>query len=126
MEVANKSRDELKIFGNDYDTKDGTCIRDYIHVMDLASAHIKALNYLEKSKSTTVNLSTGKGFSILDIIKITEKVTGQKIPYSFESKREGDSPILISTFSKAKKLLDWAPKYSIEEIILSMWNIYRK
>ena len=116
MEVANGQRDCLKVYGNDYNTKDGTCVRDYIHVLDLASAHIKALDYLEENDSTAINLSTGKGYSILDIIKITKKITDQEIPYSFSPKRKGDPPISISTFNKAKELLDWNPKYSIDDI----------
>ena len=126
MEVANKSKNELKIFGNNYDTKDGTCIRDYIHVLDLASAHIKALDYLDDNNSAAINLSTGKGYSVLDIVKITEKITNQKIPYSFSARRAGDPSILISTFNKAKQLLNWEPQYSIDDIISSMWKIYKK
>tara|TARA_B100002051_G_scaffold132491_1_gene125946 strand:- start:33 stop:1016 length:984 start_codon:yes stop_codon:yes gene_type:complete len=125
MEVAINKRSEFKIFGNDYNTKDGTCIRDYIHVLDLASAHIKALHYLNNNcHSTIINLSTGNGNSVLDVIGVAEKITNNKINYNFSNRREGDPPILISTNNKAKKELGWSPKYSIEEIISSMWNIY--
>tara|TARA_Y100001968_G_scaffold130908_1_gene119484 strand:- start:218 stop:1204 length:987 start_codon:yes stop_codon:yes gene_type:complete len=125
MEVANNKRNKMKVFGNDYNTKDGTCIRDYIHVLDLASAHIKALHYLNNNcHSTIINLSTGNGNSVLDVIGVAEKITNNKINYNFSNRREGDPPILISTNNKAKKELGWSPKYSIEEIISSMWNIY--
>ena len=126
MEVANKSRLKLEVFGDDYNTADGSCIRDYIHVLDLADAHIKAISYLDTNDSSIINLSTGIGHSVLDIVKITEQVTDQKIPYSFSPRREGDPPILISTFNKAKELLNWTPKYSINDIILSMWRVYKK
>ena len=85
MEVATNIRPELQIFGNNYDTPDGTCIRDYIHVLDLADAHIKALSYLDNNDSTIVNLSTNKGSSILDVLRISEKITGNKINYSFSN-----------------------------------------
>ena len=126
MEVANQSRNKLKIFGNNYNTKDGTGIRDYIHVVDLAHAHIKALHYLEKNKSTAFNLSTGIGYSVLEIVKRVEKITNQKIIYEFAPEREGDPAILVSTFDKAKRFLGWTPKYSIDDILGSMWNIYKK
>lgn len=127
MEVAINTRSRLEVFGNDYNTKDGTCVRDYIHVLDLADAHVKALNYLDNNNhSTIINLSTGNGSSILDVIDIAEKTTNNKINFSFSNRRQGDPPILISTNNKAEKELKWSPKYSIEEIILSMWNIYNK
>ena len=126
MEVANKTRLKLEIFGDDYNTADGSCVRDYIHVLDLADAHINAIDYLDANDSSIINLSTGIGSSVLDIVKITEKVTKEKIHYSFSPRREGDPPILISTFSKAKELLDWSPKYSINDIISSMWSLYKK
>jgi len=126
MEVANKSRLKLEVFGDDYNTADGSCIRDYIHVLDLADAHIKAISYLDTNDSSIINLSTGIGCSVLDIIDIIEKSIGIKIDYKISSRRIGDPPILISTFNKAKELLNWNPKYSIDDIISSMWNIYKK
>ena len=125
MEVANNTRKDFNIFGNDYNTEDGTCIRDYIHVLDLAEAHIRAIDYLDTGDSSTINLSTGIGCSVLDIVKITEQTIGNKITFNYEGRREGDPPVLISTFDKANKLLGWNPKYSIEDIISSMWKIYK-
>lgn len=125
MEVANNRRASLNIFGNDYNTKDGTCIRDYIHVLDLADAHVKAISYLDNNQSSTMNLSTGVGYSVLEAIKIAEEVTERSILYNLKERREGDSPILISTFNKANRLLGWVPKYSIDDIISSMWKLYK-
>jgi len=126
MEVANGSRSMLEVYGNDYNTSDGTCIRDYINVVDLASAHIKSLKYLENSPSCSINLSTGKGYSVLDIINITEKITRNKINYNFSDRREGDAAVLISSYNKAKKELGWAPEHSsIEKIVKSMWKHYK-
>jgi len=126
MEVATNIKSGLEIFGNDYNTQDGTCIRDFIHVLDLADAHIKALDYLDGNKSATINLSTGVGYSVLDIVKIVERVIKNRIKYSFSDRREGDPAILISRFDRARSELKWTPQYSIEEIISSMWDIYNK
>ena len=126
MEVATSVRSKLEIFGNNYNTEDGTCIRDYIHVLDLADAHIKALEYLDDNKSIILNLSNGVGYSVLDIVRIVEKIIKNRIIYNFSDRREGDPDILISKFDKAKLELNWTPQYSIEEIISSMWDIYNK
>ena len=125
MEVANNSRDKLNIYGNNYDTKDGTCIRDYIHVLDLAEAHIKSIAYLDNNESTEINLSTGIGYSVLDIVNIAKRITRNNINFQFSPRREGDPGILISNYIRGKKLLNWEPKYSINDIISSMWNIYK-
>mgnify|MGYP001422152221 CR=1 FL=1 len=126
MEVATGEREILQVFGNDYDTVDGTCIRDYIHVLDLARAHIDALNYLKKyKKNSVVNLSTGKGTSVLEVIKIAENYTSRKINYDFMDRRLGDPGTLISQYSKANNLFGWMPKYSMEDIVSSMWEMYR-
>ncbi|MBU0668129.1 UDP-glucose 4-epimerase GalE [Patescibacteria group bacterium] len=111
----------LKIFGTDYDTPDGTCIRDYIHVTDLVKAHVLALDYLLRNgKSDVFNLANGKGFSVREVISAAEKVTGKKIPYKDAARREGDPPVLIADCSKAKKVLGWEPVHSsLEEIIAS-------
>tara|TARA_S200000501_G_scaffold160469_1_gene151349 strand:- start:292 stop:1266 length:975 start_codon:yes stop_codon:yes gene_type:complete len=126
MEVANCERDKLNIFGNDYNTTDGTCIRDYIHVLDLADAHVKAISFLDHESSEVINLSTGIGYSVLDVLKTSEKVLGKRIEFTFSDRRKGDPPKLISSFNKARKLLSWEPKYDLSEIIDSMWKIYRK
>ena len=128
MEVANGTRESFDVYGNDYNTEDGTCIRDYIHVLDLADAHIKALENLasSNSKKITLNLSTGSGYSVLEVINTAEKSTGKKIKYNVVDRREGDPEVLISSNSKAKKVLDWDPLYSsLEEIISSMWIQYK-
>ncbi|MEG8945925.1 UDP-glucose 4-epimerase GalE [Rosettibacter firmus] len=121
--TAMGKRDKLFVYGNDYDTQDGTCIRDYIHVMDLADAHLKALQYLnDGNDSTIINLGTGKGNSVLEIIKKSEQITGRKIPYEITGRRAGDPAILVADNKKAKEVLAWSPKYSIEEIIESAWK----
>ena len=126
MEVANGSRKILKVFGNDYPTYDGTCIRDYINVVDLADAHLKALDYLDEGKSCCLNLSSGTGYSVLDVIKISEIVTARKIIYSISKRRMGDPAILISTNENARKKLKWNPANSdLKEIIKSMWAHYK-
>jgi len=121
--TALQKREKLFVYGNDYDTQDGTCIRDYIHVMDLADAHLKALEYLNaNNESTIINLGTGKGNSVLEIIKKSEQITKRKIPYEITSRREGDPAILVADNKKAKEVLGWSPKFSIEEIIESAWR----
>ena len=109
----------LKIFGTDYSTKDGTCLRDYIHVNDLAEAHILALQYLKDGgKSDIFNLGNSKGFSVKEIIKTVERVTGLTVEASFNPKGDGDPPILIANSEKAKSVLGWEPKYdNLEEIV---------
>ena len=126
MEVANKDRSDFQIYGSDYNTKDGTCIRDYIHVQDLANAHLKSLDFLDNNNSQIFNLSTGIGCSVLDIVNKTEIITGEKIKYSLVQKRPGDPAVLTSSYKKAEQLLDWKPTHSIEDIIASMWKIYKK
>tara|TARA_Y100001968_G_C19414486_1_gene748245 strand:- start:250 stop:1257 length:1008 start_codon:yes stop_codon:yes gene_type:complete len=125
MEVSANKRSHIEIFGNNYDTEDGTCVRDYIHVLDLAEAHIKAISYLDDNDSITVNLSTGLGASVLEVVQLAEDITKNKINHTFSDRREGDPAVLISSYDKAKEYLDWIPKYSIDEIISSMWNIYK-
>ena len=115
---------EINVFGNDYQTPDGTCIRDYIHVLDLADAHIKALNYLQNGgESTKINLGTGHGTSVMEIINQVEKTTGQKCQVKIGPRRPGDPAILVADNSKALELLGWKPKYSqIDNIIETAWN----
>jgi len=116
----------LKVFGNDYDTRDGTCIRDYIHVNDLADAHIKALDYINTGQaSTAINLGTGEGNSVMDIIRITEEVTGMNAKYEIVPRREGDPAILVADNKKAEEILGWQPEYSLKRIIESAWNWHK-
>lgn len=114
----------IKIYGTDYPTPDGTCIRDYIHVNDLASAHIKAMEKLMQGESSNVyNLGNGKGFSVKEVIETAFKVTGKEIAIIEDKRREGDPPILIADSSKAKQELEWEPKHpSLKEIIADAWT----
>ncbi len=126
MEVATKKREKLCIFGNDYDTPDGTCVRDYIHVTDLASAHTLALKQLDKKpQSLILNLGTEKGISVLEMVTATEKLIGEKIPYEFAPRRAGDAATLTASTRKANDILGWFPSHSsLENIILSTWKAY--
>jgi UDP-glucose 4-epimerase len=125
MEVASGVRKSMDIFGDDYETSDGTGIRDYIHVNDLASAHVSALEYLQENDSLTVNLATGEGYSVMDVIKEAESISGHAINYNIVDRRPGDPAELIATSKQANKLLNWAPKYSdLNSILKSMWNVY--
>jgi UDP-glucose 4-epimerase len=117
-------RDSLSIFGSDYQTPDGTCVRDYINVMDLIDAHLLALDYLNKGgESNRFNLGNGNGFTVRQIIKAVEHVTGSKINVKEVARRAGDPAVLIASSKKASDVLDWSPKRSgIEEIIASAWK----
>ncbi|MDX1958466.1 MAG: UDP-glucose 4-epimerase GalE [Leptospiraceae bacterium] len=127
MEVATGMRSEFKIFGNDYDTPDGTCIRDYIHVTDLALAHLLSLDYIDKEKeSIAVNLGTGNGYSVKEVTEISIRVTGKKISHSYTGRRAGDPAKLIASSNLAKEKLGWEAKHSSpEKIIETMWEVYK-
>ena len=125
MEVASGVRKSMSVFGDDYDTEDGTGIRDYIHVNDLASAHVKALDYLQNNDSLTVNLATGIGYSVKDVIKEAEAISGNTITYNIVDRRPGDPAELIAASKAAWDLLGWEAKYSdLNTILKSMWNVY--
>ena len=117
----------VKIFGNDYPTPDGTCIRDYVHVSDLADAHVSAINWLESEKrSNSFNLGNGRGFSVSEVIKASEEVTGLPIKTEICSRRAGDPPMLTSDPTKARKMLDWNPKYpGLAQQIGHAWKWFR-
>ncbi|MBR1805616.1 MAG: UDP-glucose 4-epimerase GalE [Selenomonadaceae bacterium] len=127
LQVPLGKREHITIFGDDYPTPDGTCIRDYIHVVDLAAAHICALNYLRNGgESDFFNLGSGYGFSVKEIISTAEKVTAQKINVELGSRRAGDPARLIASSDKAKKFLNWTPRFDdIEKIISTAWNWHR-
>lgn len=109
----------LQVFGNDYPTPDGTCIRDYIHVTDLADAHLRALTYLEKGGATTaINLGTGSGFSIREILTAVERVLGTPVPHTISPRRPGDPPSLVALADKARDVLGWEPKHSDIETVV--------
>lgn len=128
MEVACEMRDGLKIFGTDYDTRDGTCIRDYVHVTDLARAHVMALDYIEKNnKSIKLNLGTEKGTTVKEILEAARRITGKEIPAEETPRRPGDPASLYATSSLAKELLGWQPQYSdVDTLISTTWNVYKK
>ncbi|ERM91381.1 UDP-glucose 4-epimerase [Caldanaerobacter subterraneus subsp. yonseiensis KB-1] len=123
LQVALGKRDKVMIYGDDYPTKDGTPIRDYIHVMDLVDAHILALEKLRKeNKSEVYNLGNGEGFTVKEVIEVARKVTGHPIPAEVTGRRPGDPAVLVASSEKAMKDLGWRPKYaSLEEIIESAW-----
>lgn len=116
----------LKIYGNDYNTPDGTGMRDYIHVEDLAAGHVLALDYLEKnSGGLTVNLGNEKPYSVLEVVKAFEKVTGIKIPYQFVERRLGDLPIYYANSQLARNVLGWSSKYDLEQMCDDTWRFYK-
>jgi UDP-glucose 4-epimerase len=127
LQVALGKREKVTIFGNDYPTEDGTCIRDYIHVMDLAEAHYLALKKLnETNESGVYNLGNGKGFSVKEVIEACRKITGKVIPAEVAPRRAGDPAVLVASSEKARRELGWTPKYpNLEEIIAHAWNWYR-
>jgi UDP-glucose-4-epimerase GalE len=112
----------LQIFGTDYPTPDGTCVRDYIHVNDLAEAHVLGLEYLEKGDSTALNLGTGNGHSVREVISMIERVTGKKVPSDVAPRRAGDPPRLVADPSQAEKVLNWKAKRSLEDIVSTAWK----
>ncbi|WP_310656295.1 UDP-glucose 4-epimerase GalE [Lactobacillus jensenii] len=124
LQVAAGKRLNLQIFGNDYPTKDGTNVRDYVHVLDLADAHVLALKYLEAGNSSTAfNLGSATGFSNMEILQAARKVTDKEIPASIGPRRSGDPSTLIASSEKAKKILGWKPKFdNIEKIIETAWK----
>ena len=122
-QVAVGKRQELGVFGNDYNTHDGTGVRDYIHVVDLAQGHVKALKKIEENAGLKIyNLGTGVGYSVLDVVKNFEEATGVKIPYSIKPRRAGDIDSCYADASLAKKELDWEAKYGIREMCEDSWR----
>lgn len=124
LQTANGTRDHISVFGTDYDTPDGTCIRDYIHVTDLAQAHILAVEYLiNGGESDIFNLGNGVGFSVKEVIETAKKVTGKEIKVVEEDRRAGDPAVLIASSEKAKKVLGWNPQYNeLSTIIKTAWK----
>lgn len=124
--VALNKSSELKVFGDDYPTFDGTCIRDYIHVLDLADAHILAMEYLKNGKSNAFNLGTGNGSSVLEVIEACRKVTNHQIPLKIIERREGDPPKLVASSEKIKQELGWNPQYNLFDVVKSAWDWHSK
>jgi UDP-glucose 4-epimerase len=119
--VAKGELKELSIYGNDYDTRDGTGVRDYIHVVDLAKGHVAALNNM-KQNINIYNLGTGKGISVLELVHAFEKVNNVKVPYKISGRRPGDLASVFADSSKAKKELNWEAKLTIEDMVRDAWN----
>lgn len=123
LQVALGQRAEITIFGDDYDTPDGTCIRDYVHVNDLADAHLRALDRLEAGKGLKLNLGSGKGFSVREVIDAARRITGRPIAEKIGPRRPGDPPRLIADSSQARKVLGWEPQFDdIEAIVATAWK----
>jgi UDP-glucose 4-epimerase len=114
----------LKVFGTDYDTRDGTCVRDYVHVSDLASAHMLAIDYMARNEGAfTFNLGNGEGFSVREVIAAAEKVTGRPVPHEFAERRPGDPATLVASSRQARDELGWQPAMArMEDILASAWN----
>ena len=126
METAIGSREKIDIYGNDYSTKDGTGIRDYIHVNDLSSAHLNAIKFIkEKNNNLIINLGTGSGYSVLDVINKVQEVCDVDLKYDFKGRRHGDSDIVTADAKLAKKLISWEPINSdLDTIINTTWKVY--
>jgi UDP-glucose 4-epimerase len=127
MEVASGLRSSMNVFGNDYDTSDGTGVRDYIHVNDLATAHVRSMEMLHaKQNNILVNLATGEGHSVMDVIHKTREISQKEIPFEITGRRAGDPATVIAASKKAQKVLDWSPKYSdLDSLIRSTWEVYK-
>ena len=125
MESIQGIRDNFTVHGNDYNTRDGSCIRDYIHIMDLANAHTKCVEYLiehqNDQKLDVFNVGIGQGVSVFEAINAAEKASGKKVPYILGPRREGDIEAIYANYDKAAKKLNWNPKYNIEDIMSSAW-----
>lgn len=122
LQAAAGIRDDISVFGDDYETPDGTCVRDYIHVTDLANAHVAALSHCRPGESDFINLGTGAGFSVKEIIDAARAITGRKIPISVGPRRPGDPPSLVANPAKAREVLGWAATHSdLENILQTAW-----
>lgn len=128
LQVASGRREKMQVFGTDYDTPDGTCIRDYIHVEDLASAHICALQYLEQGgESIALNCGYGRGYSVQEVINSVERVTGKKLNVEYADRRQGDPPVLVADAQRLHNNLQWKPKRDdLDTMIADAWRWERK
>jgi len=128
MEVASGKREKLSLYGNDYDTRDGTCVRDYVHVNDLAQGHVLALKYLfEKEKSLLVNLGSEQGITVKELVDKAREITGKEIPCEVVARRAGDCSTVVASSKKAKEVLGWEAKNSdVDNLIKSTWEVYNK
>ncbi|MDK4733319.1 UDP-glucose 4-epimerase GalE [Rhizobium sp. CNPSo 3490] len=127
IDAALGRRQGFKVFGSDYETRDGTCVRDYIHVLDLADAHVRAVEYLLKGgDSVALNLGTGTGTTVRELLGAIEDVSNRPFPVEYIGRREGDSHTLVANNDKARDVLGWVPQYDLSEIIRSAWNWHAK
>jgi UDP-glucose 4-epimerase len=127
LQVALGQRDSVTIFGDDYPTPDGTCIRDYVHVNDLGTAHLRALERLREGQGICVNLGTGRGNSVRQIVDACRRISGKAIPEVMGERRPGDPPELVAQADLARQLLDWTPQFTeIEQIVETAWNWHRR
>ncbi|MDP3065843.1 MAG: UDP-glucose 4-epimerase GalE [Methanobacteriaceae archaeon] len=128
LDAAQGRREDVKIFGTDYSTPDGTCIRDYIHVTDLADAHLKALDYLENGgKSEVFNLGNDNGFSVREVIETARRITKKNIKAVEVDRRAGDPPVLVGSSTKAREILNWKPRFDdLDEIVRTAWQWHQK
>ncbi|HTD96773.1 MAG TPA: UDP-glucose 4-epimerase GalE [Edaphobacter sp.] len=127
LDVALGRREQIKIFGRDYPTKDGTCVRDYIHVRDLAEAHLLALGALGKQSKLIYNIGNGQGFTVLEVIESVKRVTGRPIPLEECPRRPGDPAVLVAGSEKIKSELEWKPKFAeLDQIVASAWEWHQK
>lgn len=118
---------EIAVYGDDYPTSDGTCVRDYVHIEDLAQAHEQALGLLRQGKSDRINLGNGDGFSVMQVIKVAEKVTGRPVRYTVAPRRRGDPATLVGSSARARSILGWKPHHpSLEDIIETAWRWHRE
>ncbi len=122
FEAIHGNRSALEVYGDDYPTPDGTCVRDYIHVSDLAEAHVLGLEYLEQGNSAALNLGTGQGHSVREVISTIERVTGREVPKRLAARRAGDPPELVADPSLAEKTLHWKATRSLEQIVATAWK----
>lgn len=127
LQVANGTREKIMIYGDDYNTPDGTCIRDYIHVMDLAQAHRLAVEYLAAGNDNNIfNLGNGVGFSVKEVVECARKVTGESIPAEIAERRAGDPAVLVASSEKARSVLGWKPEYAeLEKIMETAWRWHK-
>ncbi|WP_434733250.1 UDP-glucose 4-epimerase GalE [Rhizobium sp. YTUHZ044] len=127
IDAALGRRQGFKVFGSDYETRDGTCVRDYIHVLDLADAHVRAVEYLLRGgDSVALNLGTGTGTTVRELLGAIEDVSNRPFPVEYIGRREGDSHTLVANNDKARDVLGWVPQYDLSEIIRSAWNWHAK
>ncbi len=123
IEAALGRREGFKVFGSDYETRDGTCVRDYVHVLDLADAHVRAVDYLLNGGQTVeLNLGTGEGTTVKELLAAISEVSGRPFPVEYVSRRTGDSTSLVAKNDKAREILGWQPRYGLRDIIQSAWN----